>query len=51
MKIGSHNLSVRFWLDGTETRYEVLAGDASIVERRLFSEAWGTDTDVSARVP
>jgi glycogen debranching enzyme len=41
LKIGGDTLSVRFWLDGTETRHEVLAGDPSIIERRPFSEAWG----------
>ncbi len=45
LKIGAHTLSVRFWLDGSETRYEVLAGDASIIERRPFNEAWGAHAD------
>ena len=40
LKIGKNSLSVRFWLEGTETSYEVLAGDASIIERRPFGEAW-----------
>jgi hypothetical protein len=49
MKIGSQKLSVRFWLNGMETRYEVLAGDASVIERRPFGEAWGADGDSFAR--
>jgi glycogen debranching enzyme len=43
LRIGRNSLSVRFWLEGTETRYEVLAGDASIIERRPFGEAWGAE--------
>jgi len=40
LKIGSNTLAMRFWLDGTETRHEVLEGDASLIERRPFGEAW-----------
>ncbi len=43
LKIGTNTLSVRFWLEGAETRYEVLSGDASIIERRPFGEALGAD--------
>ena len=41
LKVGTNNLTVRFWLDGAQTRHEVLAGDAAVIERRPFGEAWG----------
>lgn len=51
LRIGAHNLCVRFWLDGTITRFEVLTGDASIVERRPFNEAWGTHAHRLTQTP
>jgi glycogen debranching enzyme len=34
LRIGRHQLDIRFWRDGGETAFEVLKGDASVVERR-----------------
>ena len=45
LKVGASSLSVRFWLDGTESHVEVLAGDASLIERRPFSEAWPANAE------
>jgi glycogen debranching enzyme len=33
LRIGRHNLEVRFWRDGDETKFRVLKGDPSVVER------------------
>jgi len=51
LKIGTHTLSVRFWRDGAESLYQVLSGDASIIERRPFSEAWGSDSSAPSIAP
>ncbi len=34
MRIGQHKLDIRFWREGDRTEFEVLKGDAGIVERR-----------------
>jgi glycogen debranching enzyme len=33
LRIGRHKLDIRFWRDGSETAFEVIKGDAKIVER------------------
>jgi glycogen debranching enzyme len=33
LRIGKHKLDIRFWRDGGETAFEVIKGDAEIVER------------------
>ena len=43
LKVGTNTLSLRFWLEGTESFYEVISGEASIIERRPFGEAWGAN--------
>jgi len=40
LSVGAENFSIRFWRDGDATRHEVLAGDASLVTRRAFGQAW-----------
>ena len=37
MRIGQHKLDIRFWREGGRTEFEVLKGDAGIVERRPMS--------------
>jgi glycogen debranching enzyme len=37
LRIGRHKLDIRFWRDGGETAFEVLKGDASVVERRKIA--------------
>jgi hypothetical protein len=32
-----HRFDIRFWRDGTETKFEVLQGDPKAVERRSFA--------------
>lgn len=34
LHIGKHNLDIRFWRDGEQTKYQVIKGDPSVVERR-----------------
>ncbi len=43
LTMGGANFAIRFWRDDSETSYEVLAGDASAVERRSFGVSYGTD--------
>ena len=33
LRIGTHKFDIRFWREGERTEFEVLDGDASIVER------------------
>jgi hypothetical protein len=33
LRIGRHKFDIRFWRDGERTEFEVLNGDASLVER------------------
>ncbi len=33
LRIGPHKLDIRFWRDGEETKFRVLSGDPSVVER------------------
>jgi hypothetical protein len=32
LRIGQHQLDIRFWRDGEKTQFEVLEGEASVVE-------------------
>src|SRR5579875_43467 len=38
LRIGQHKLDLRFWREGAQTEFEVLKGDASLVERCKAAE-------------
>jgi hypothetical protein len=44
-RLGKRAFDLRFWRDGEETRFEVVKGDARMVERRSLAAA------ASTRVP
>jgi hypothetical protein len=33
LRVHGHTFDIRFWRDGEETRFEVLRGDPTVVER------------------
>ena len=37
LRVGKRKLSIRFWRDGDDTRWQVLDGDAEFVLRRSFA--------------
>jgi glycogen debranching enzyme len=39
LRMGAHLFSIRFWLDGEATRYEVIKGDKHAVVQRSFASA------------
>jgi glycogen debranching enzyme len=36
LRVGRHKLDIRFWREGEQTEFEVIKGDAGIVERRAM---------------
>ncbi len=44
LTVGKTTYSIRFWLDGDQTRHQVLSGDPALVKRRAFGEALTVST-------
>jgi glycogen debranching enzyme len=40
LRVGDQRFALRFWLEGNETRHEVLEGDRAAVLHRPFGDAW-----------
>ena len=40
LTVGKQDFTIRFWRDGDDTHHEVLSGDAGMVERRPYGDAW-----------
>jgi glycogen debranching enzyme len=38
MRVGQHKLDIRFWREGERTEFEVIKGDAAMVERRDMAQ-------------
>jgi glycogen debranching enzyme len=38
MRVGQHKLDIRFWREGERTQFEVIKGDAAMVERRDMAQ-------------
>src|SRR5262249_48298363 len=56
LRIGTHKLDIRFWREGEETAFQVIKGDAKLVERcDIASKAAelraGCDLSPSTQVP
>jgi glycogen debranching enzyme len=41
LRVGRHKLDIRFWREGEQTEFEVIKGDAGIVERRAMGHNVG----------
>lgn len=50
LRIGQHKLDIRFWREGERTEFEVIKGDAGIVERRAMGHNLGKFESVYERV-
>ena len=48
LRLGRKTLDIRFWRDGPETKFEVMRGDAHLVERRPFSDGLAIEAHLKA---
>ena len=50
LRIGRHKLTIRFWRDGGETRFQVTDGEPSVVERREWTSTLFPPKSVTEKV-